>query len=52
MQQIFSQAIRFKADDGSDFPNWEEKKLGDIGSFYRGHSYNSTNVKDSGLLFT
>ena len=30
MQQIFSQAIRFKADDGSDFPDWEEKKLGDI----------------------
>ena len=30
MQQIFSQAIRFKADDGSDFPNWEEKKLGDV----------------------
>jgi len=50
MQQIFSQAIRFKADDGSDFPDWEEKKLGGIGSFYRGHSYNSTNVKGSGLL--
>ena len=30
MQQIFSQAIRFKADDGSDFPDWKEKKLGDI----------------------
>jgi len=30
MQQIFSQAIRFKADDGSDFPDWEEKKLGDV----------------------
>jgi type I restriction enzyme S subunit len=30
MQQIFSQAIRFKADDGCDFPDWEEKKLGDI----------------------
>jgi type I restriction enzyme S subunit len=27
MQQIFSQEIRFKADDGSDFPNWEEKKI-------------------------
>ncbi len=27
MQKIFSQAIRFKADDGSDFPNWEEKKI-------------------------
>ena len=30
MQQIFSQAIRFKANDGSDFPDWEEKKLGDL----------------------
>ena len=30
MQQIFSQAIRFKADDGSDFPDWEEKKLGGV----------------------
>jgi type I restriction enzyme S subunit len=29
-QQIFSQAIRFKADDGSDFPDWEEKRLGDL----------------------
>jgi len=28
MQQIFSQAIRFKADDGCDFPDWEEKRLG------------------------
>jgi len=30
MQQIFSQAIRFKADDGSEFPDWEEKKLGEV----------------------
>jgi len=30
MQQIFSQVIRFKADDGSTFPDWEEKKLGDV----------------------
>ena len=28
MQQIFSQAIRIKADDGGEFPEWEEKKLG------------------------
>ena len=27
MQQIFSQAIRFKADDGSAFPVWEEKNI-------------------------
>ena len=30
MQQIFSQKIRFKDDDGSDYPVWEEKKLGDV----------------------
>lgn len=29
MQKLFSQEVRFKADDGSDFPEWEEKKLGD-----------------------
>ncbi|MCT7511719.1 restriction endonuclease subunit S [Aliarcobacter cryaerophilus] len=30
MQKIFNQEIRFKADDGSEFCDWEEKKLGDI----------------------
>ena len=27
MQQIFSQSIRFKDDEGDDYPDWEEKKL-------------------------
>ena len=30
MQKLFSQQIRFKADDGSEFGEWEEKKLGDV----------------------
>ena len=30
MQKIFSQKIRFKQDDGSPFPNWEKKKLGQL----------------------
>ncbi|PWG16732.1 restriction endonuclease subunit S [Salibaculum griseiflavum] len=29
MQKIFSQEIRFKQDDGSDFPDWEEVALGE-----------------------
>lgn len=30
MQKLFSQEVRFKDDDGSEFPKWEEKKLGDV----------------------
>lgn len=30
MKKIFNQEIRFKDDNGIDFPDWEEKKLGDI----------------------
>lgn len=30
MQKLFSQQIRFKADDGSEFPEWVEKKLGEV----------------------
>lgn len=36
MQQIFSQEIRFKDDDGNEFPEWEEKRLAEIGSFFSG----------------
>jgi type I restriction enzyme, S subunit len=35
MQKIFSQELRFKDAIGSDFPDWEEKKLGDICSLIK-----------------
>lgn len=38
MQKIFSQELRFKDDDGSDFPEWEVKTLGEIGETYSGLS--------------
>lgn len=38
MQKIFSRKIRFKDDNGNEFPEWEENKLGDLGSFYGGLS--------------
>lgn len=36
MQKLFSQDVRFKADDGSEFPDWEEKKMGDVCNTFSG----------------
>ena len=36
MQKLFSQEVRFKADDGSDFPEWEEKKIDDVATCFAG----------------
>lgn len=30
MQKLFTRQLRFKSADGTDFPEWEEKKLGDV----------------------
>ena len=38
MQKLFSQQIRFKQDDGTAFPDWEEKKLGELANIKRGAS--------------
>lgn len=36
MQKLFSQEVRFKANDGSEFPEWEEKKIDDIATCFAG----------------
>ena len=36
MQKLFSQQIRFKADDGSEFGEWETTTLGQTGKFIGG----------------
>ncbi len=41
MQKLFSQEVRFKADDGSEFPEWEEKTLGDLGRLRNGYAFKS-----------
>ena len=41
MQQIFSQAIRFKDDNGNDYPDWEEKKLCEVGKFRSGVGFSN-----------
>lgn len=36
MQQLFGQELRFKDDNGEEFPEWESKKLEELGSFFSG----------------
>jgi type I restriction enzyme S subunit len=33
MQKLFSQELRYKDENGKEFPKWEKKKLGEIGTF-------------------
>ncbi|TMN22691.1 restriction endonuclease subunit S [Lentibacillus cibarius] len=39
MQNIFSQELRFKDEDGNNYPEWEKKKLGDISDFQNGKAH-------------
>ena len=36
MQKLFTRQLRFKSEDGTDFSEWEEKKLGDVCETYSG----------------
>jgi type I restriction enzyme S subunit len=33
MQKIFSREMRFRDENGEEFGEWKEKKLGEIGKF-------------------
>lgn len=43
MQKIFSQKHRFKKEDGSDYPKWEEKKIGNVLKIESGKDYKHLN---------
>ncbi|PWG04397.1 restriction endonuclease subunit S [Polaribacter aquimarinus] len=45
MQQLFSQQLRFKNDDGTDFPDWEEKRLGEVGKIITGKTPSTSDEK-------
>ena len=50
MQKLFSHEVRFKADDGSDFPEWEEKSyLSICNVFADGDWIESKDQSDSGI---
>lgn len=53
MQKLFSQQIRFKADDGSEFGEWVKKTIGEIGEVITGKtpSTNNPNAWNGDILF-
>ncbi|CAC6996081.1 restriction endonuclease subunit S [Staphylococcus aureus] len=46
MQKIFSQELRFKDENGNDYPNWEERKIEDIASQVYGGGTPNTKIKE------
>ncbi|UXS43811.1 restriction endonuclease subunit S [Staphylococcus delphini] len=46
MQKIFSQELRFKDDNGEEYPEWEEHKLGEVYKVTMGQSPKSINYTD------
>ena len=48
MQQLFTQALRFKDDHGNDFPDWKEKTLGDVSAFINGRAYKHNELLKEG----
>ena len=45
LQQILSQKLRFKDENGNNYPNWEKKKLGDICKFTGGGTPSTSILK-------
>ena len=48
MKKIFSQEVRFKRANGSEFPEWEEKVFTDVAQLINGRAYSANEMLESG----
>lgn len=51
MQKLFTQQLRFKSNDGTDFPAWEEKKVIDFAKVDTGANNTQDKVEDGPYPF-
>jgi type I restriction enzyme S subunit len=48
IQKLFSQEIRFKDENGKDYPDWEEKRLGDVFDGSKGQGLSKNQIVEEG----
>ncbi|QHI21456.1 restriction endonuclease subunit S [Acinetobacter haemolyticus] len=49
MRKLFSQQIRFKAEDGSEFGEWEETILSDVVDLFHGYQFRTSDFTSKGI---
>jgi len=49
MQHLFSKTLRFTQDDGSAFPDWEEHRLADVATFFKGKGISKSDIVEDGV---
>lgn len=48
MQKVFSQVVRFRRDNGRQFPEWEISRLGKVATFRKGRGISKENIRIGG----
>lgn len=51
IQKIFSQEVRFKKEDESEYPEWEEQEVGNLGEFIKGAPLSKADISETGTPF-